>query len=90
MIQVPAQPLPADDYVVKVDIPTLPNGQPLYQVTKEEDVNIFDGDVRLPQENFPPRRAPRRPVPGTNGGGGTVSQQPGILSECAARCTPCT
>ena len=26
----------------------------MYQVTREEDVNVFDGDSYLPQENYPP------------------------------------
>ena len=33
---------------------TRSDGKPMYQVTKEEDVNVFDGDSYLPQENFPP------------------------------------
>ena len=43
------------DYIVSVDIPNDPvDGKPMYQVTKEEDVNVFDGDSYLPQENYPP------------------------------------
>ncbi len=59
------QPLVPDDYIVSVDIPNDPvDGSPMYQVTKEEDVNIFDGDGYLPQENFPsePARRPTRPT----------------------------
>ena len=38
-----------------VDIPNDPvDGKPMYKVTAEEDVNVFDGDTYLPQENFPP------------------------------------
>ena len=48
------QMLKADDYIVSVDIPQDAYGKPMYQVTKEEDVNIFSGDQFLPQENFPP------------------------------------
>ncbi|WP_088318118.1 SdrD B-like domain-containing protein [Kineosporia sp. R_H_3] len=46
------QPLPADDYVVQVVSPQDDKGKPVYQVTKEEDVNVFDGDGRDAQENF--------------------------------------
>jgi hypothetical protein len=43
-------PIPPGDYLVEVVIPTDPVfGRPLYQVTREEDVNIYDGDVFLPQ-----------------------------------------
>jgi len=49
------QTLLPDDYLVSVEVPTDPvDGKPMYQVTREEDVNIFDGDAYLPQENFPP------------------------------------
>ena len=48
------QPLPNVEYVVKVDIPKDEMGKPQYKVTQEEDVNIFDGDAYLPQDNFPP------------------------------------
>ena len=48
------QPLVNTDYMVKVDIPKDQYGKPLYKVTQEEDVNIFDGDSYLPQDNFPP------------------------------------
>ncbi len=51
----PDQDLPAGDYIVSVDIPKDPvDGKPMYKVTTEEDVNIFDGDTYLPQQNFPP------------------------------------
>ena len=76
-------PITADDFVVKVDIPTLDNGQPLYKPTAEEDVNIFDGDTRMPQENFPLPANTDPPVGDVGAGtGGPISQQPGIVSPC--------
>jgi hypothetical protein len=50
-------PLAANDYLVKVEIPTegdlYPNAvhpnRPLYQVTREEDINIGNGDTFVPQ-----------------------------------------
>jgi hypothetical protein len=82
------QQLVPDDYIVTVDIPDNPVGDgKMYQVTKEEDVNVFNGDRFLPQDNFPPTpdqaaSPPGGPVPqpkpGTNPSGG-----PGIVSGCA-------
>jgi len=37
------------DYLVKVEIPTDVLGHPAYQVTREEDINIFHGDQFIPQ-----------------------------------------
>jgi hypothetical protein len=42
-------PLPAGDYLVDVVVPDDARGRPLYQVTREEDINIFDGDQWVPQ-----------------------------------------
>jgi hypothetical protein len=43
-------PIPPGDYLVEVVAPTDPVfGRPLYQVTREEDVNVFDGDTYVPQ-----------------------------------------
>ena len=67
------QDLRARDYIVSVDIPNDPvDGKPMYQVTTEEDVNVFDGDSYLPQENYPPatpahRRRPAGPPDTTPG-----------------------
>jgi hypothetical protein len=82
------QALVPDDYLVSVEIPKNPvDGKPMYQVTKEEDVNVFDGDAYLPQDNFPPTPseatnapdgAQPTPVPDTNPSGGA-----NITSECA-------
>lgn len=42
-------PLPAADYLVEVEIPNDATGRPMYQVTKEEDINIANGDQFIPQ-----------------------------------------
>jgi hypothetical protein len=83
------QALPNTEYVVKVDIPNDQYGKPLYKVTQEEDVNIFDGDAYLSQSNFPPSLAEAtntpsglQPVPA-----GPTDQPPsegnGFASPCA-------
>lgn len=53
-------PLPAGDYLVEAVIPNDPVlGRPLYQVTREEDVNVFTGDQYRPA----PPEAPEIPPP---------------------------
>jgi hypothetical protein len=47
------QPLLPADYILSVDVPNDYRGKPLYTPTREEDVNVFDGDTHLPQENYP-------------------------------------
>ena len=42
-------PLGAADYLVTVAIPADANGNPRYQVTREEDINIGNGDQIVPQ-----------------------------------------
>ncbi len=42
-------PLTPGDYLVDVQIPNDALGRPMYQVTKEEDINIFSGDQWVPQ-----------------------------------------
>ena len=87
----PDQSLPAADYIVAVELPQNPVGTvstpSMYKVTSEADVNIFDGDSYLPQENFPPSAAQA-----SNPGDGATpvptpvqppSQQAGIISPCA-------
>ena len=37
-------PLPGDDYLVEVEPPLGAQGRPLYQVVREEDINVFGGD----------------------------------------------
>ena len=72
-----------------VEIPDNPVGAhptPMYQVTSEEDVNVFDGDTYLPQENMSSitlaqadhTPAGLAPVPTQ-----PPSQGAGIVSECA-------
>jgi hypothetical protein len=41
-------PMPPGDYLVEVQVPNDAFGRPLYKVTKEEDINIFSGDVYSP------------------------------------------
>ncbi len=75
-----------DDFVVKVDSPKDVLGNDIYKPTREEDVNVFDGDVRMPQENYPLSADDVQPgatVDPTPGQGGPVSQSNGIVSECA-------
>ena len=64
------------------------DGKPMYQVTREEDVNVFDGDSYLAQENFPPTAVEAAagdpgtgndPLPPTQ----PPSQGAGIISSCA-------
>jgi len=42
------QALPAGDYLVKVEIPPDATGRPMYKVTREEDLNIGNGDEFIP------------------------------------------
>jgi len=82
------QDLRAGDYIVSVDIPSDPvDRKPMYKATREEDVNIFDGDTYLPQQNYPPATpqaaaaagsAETAPVPHQ-----PPSQQAGLISPCA-------
>jgi len=82
------QDLAAGDYIVSVDIPNDPvDSRPMYKATREEDVNIFDGDTYLPQQNYPPATplaaaaaalASKAPVPHQ-----PPSQQANIISPCA-------
>ena len=84
------QDLRPADYIVSVDIPDNPvGGKPMYKATSEEDVNVFDGDTYLPQQNYPPATpdaadnaapAPRAtPLPPSQ----PPSQTGGIVSDCA-------
>ena len=78
------------DYIVAVDIPKNPvGGGDMYKATSEEDVNVFDGDSYLPQENLGsitpsvaadvPPGAGNDPTPPAQ----PPSQQAGIISPCA-------
>ena len=46
--------MPAGDYLVEADSPKDANGHALYKVTREEDVNVFNGDQFTPQVPPPP------------------------------------
>lgn len=82
------QPLRAMEYIVSVEMPQNPvGGGDMYQVTREEDVNVFDGDGYLPQENYPPTLAQANDVPGPPAPDVTPpsqdpSQTGGIVSDC--------
>ncbi|HZC73121.1 MAG TPA: IPT/TIG domain-containing protein, partial [Jatrophihabitans sp.] len=78
------------DYLVSVDIPNDPvDGKPMYKATSEADVNVFDGDSYLPQQNFPPttQAMADNPPPGDQPSPTEPSQPPsqqaGIISPCA-------
>ena len=43
------EPLAADSYLVSIEIPKDASGDPKYQVTSEEDINIARGDQVVPQ-----------------------------------------
>ena len=49
------QALPAGDYLVQVDLTSLPDslGNPIYKVTREEDINIGNGDQFIPPAALP-------------------------------------
>lgn len=82
------QALIPDDYIVTVDIPDNPvGGGKMYQVTREQDVNVFDGDTYLPAENFPvgtdPATAPTDPQGGnTDAPEAPPSQGNGFTPQC--------
>ncbi len=44
-----AQPIPAGGYLVEVVIPKDDFNRPLYKVTREEDINVGEGDLFVPQ-----------------------------------------
>ena len=84
------QPLTPGDYLIAVDIPDNPvGGGKMYKATSEEDVNVFDGDGYLPQENISsvtPALAdnlPGPPAPEVTQPSQPPSQQAGIVSACA-------
>ncbi len=85
----PDEILTADDYIVSVDIPQDALGNPMYKVTKEEDVNIFGGDDMTPQEGI---ATPTGVVPGAGADCAPDSTKPlcngtkvglGVLATCA-------
>ena len=42
------EPMAPGAYIIKTEIPNDSRGKPLFQVTKEEDVNVFTGDTYVP------------------------------------------
>ncbi|HKC26862.1 MAG TPA: IPT/TIG domain-containing protein, partial [Jatrophihabitans sp.] len=83
------QDLKAQDYIVSVDIPSDPvDGKPMYKVTSEQDVNVFDGDTYLPPQNYPPTTPaiaadpPGGDQPTPTPPSQPPSQQAGIISPC--------
>ena len=68
----------------------------MYKVTREEDVNVFDGDTYLPQENYPPTVAQAADTPPGAGSrrpaavAGPVADGRHRLRTAWARCTRCT
>jgi hypothetical protein len=86
----PEQDLVPGDYLVAVEIPDNPvGGGKMYKATSEEDVNVFDGDGYLPQENMAsitPAVAgdpPGPPAPEVTPPSQDPSQTGGIVSPCA-------
>ena len=70
------QPLTPDDYVVTVDMPKDSFGKDIYQPTSEQDVNVFDGDNYLPQDNFPFTGTAGTGSSGSQGAGSGVPEAP--------------
>jgi hypothetical protein len=54
----PEMGLKAGDYIVSAEMPKDSYGKDMYKFTSANDVNIFQGDDMLPQENFPVSGAP--------------------------------
>lgn len=86
----PEQDLRGGDYIIEVEIPDNPvGGGKMYKATAEEDLNVFDGDSYLPQENMAAitPAAAADPPPGAQPTPTEPSQDPsqtgGIVSGCA-------
>lgn len=81
------QSLANGDYIVTIDIPKNPvGGGDMYQVTKEQDVNIFSGDTYLPQENFPLSSNPATNPPAVANPAGTPEAPPSMGAGMWADC----
>ncbi|NUQ84072.1 MAG: DUF11 domain-containing protein [Anaerolineales bacterium] len=50
--------IPAGDYLVEVVVPNDSLGRPMYQVVREEDINVFGGDEFIPAVPPPPCAGP--------------------------------
>ncbi len=59
---IPETAMPPGDYLVEVVVPNDAFGRPLFQVSKEEDINVFDGDEFAPQVPPPPCVGPMHTV----------------------------
>jgi hypothetical protein len=74
--------LPSGDYLVKVAVPDDASGTPMYDVTREEDVNIGNGDQIVPQVPPPACAGPLHTVDllnsGTDGYGPNTTFIPGV------------
>lgn len=46
--EIPFTTLPAGNYLVQVEIPNDALGRPMYKVTREEDINVANGDAFIP------------------------------------------
>lgn len=67
--------LPAGDYLVEVAIPNDATGRPMYKVTREEDINIGNGDEFIPAVPPPACAGPLHTVDST--GNATFPGGPG-------------
>jgi hypothetical protein len=56
------EPLPPGHYLVEVVIPDDASGNPMFQVTREEDLNMFDGDEFTPEITPPACAGPLHTV----------------------------
>ncbi|HEY7723773.1 MAG TPA: hypothetical protein VH880_00455, partial [Anaeromyxobacteraceae bacterium] len=84
------EPLPgARDYLVEVEIPNDALGRPRYKVTREEDINIANGDELIPQALPPACAGPLHTVDvATPPGGAGVDNYPPVILP--AGCDPAT
>ncbi len=75
-------PLTVGDYLVEVEIPNDATGRPMYKVTKEEDINIANGDQFVPQIPPPECAGPLHTVDvmgqGTDGYPANTTFIPGV------------
>jgi hypothetical protein len=68
-------PLPAGKYLVEVEIPEDASGNPMFQVTREEDLNMFDGDTFVPSVPPPACAGPLHTVDVAGSGTDSYPQQ---------------
>jgi hypothetical protein len=70
-------PLPPGDYLVEIVVPNDSFGRPAFQVTREEDLNMFAGDQFIPQVPPPACAGPLHTV--DVAGAGTDNYGPVVL-----------